>query len=344
MRNADEGRVQESGEQPSSGELGERLPTWDELPKVEGLPSSWGLWGDDDVFGCLNLLTPEKVVAAAGLVRQGKVFSLDWSLGLPDPPLFARSKMRHRVVETPISADDHIDDFNTQSSSQWDGFLHIKHPKVGRYNGSSAESLHGIDKWARRGIVGRGVLVDVARWREAQGRPLAHGSPDPISVEDLARTLEDQGTSLRPGDVLLVRTGWIQWYEALDATRRAEYANMASFACPGLAPGEKTAAWLWNHHVAAVAADNPSLEVWPPGSTLPEDKRSSFWSDPSLLHEGFVHTMLLPLLGIPIGELWALDELAADCARDGRYEFLLVSAPLHIPGGVASPPNAIALK
>ena len=79
--------------------------------------------------------------------------------------------------------------------------------------------------------------------------------------------------------------------------------------------------------MAAVAADNPSLEPWPP---TPET--------------GFLHFRLLPHLGIPIGELWYLEELAADCAGDGVYEFLLTSAPLHSRGGVGSPPNALAIK
>jgi kynurenine formamidase len=320
------------------------VPSWEELPTKDGLRCSWGVWGDEDVFGCLNLLTPERIAEAAKLVRQGKLFPLNWTLALPDPPLFARSRMVHKVVETPISADDHIDGFNTQSSSQWDGFLHIKHPALGRYNGERASGAHGIHHWASRGIAGRGVLVDVERWRSRQGRPLKQASPDPITVEDLEATLSDQGVSLRSGDILLIRTGWIAWYESLDPEARSDYANMAKFACPGLLPGEETARWLWDNHVAAVAADNPSLEIWPPGSTLSEDLKSKFWSDPSSIHKGFMHTMLLPLLGIPIGEMWYLEKLAADCAEDNRYEAFLVSAPLNIPGGVASPPNAVAIK
>ncbi len=320
------------------------LPAFDDLPSRDGLPCSWGLWGEGDVYGSLNLLTPEKVVEAARLVRSGKCFPLNWTLSLPDPPLFARSSMRHEVVETPISSDDHIDSFNTQSSSQWDGFLHIKHPALGRYGGPGCEGKHGMERWARRGIVGRAVLADVAAWRDRQGRPLEHGTPDPVSVEDLEATLEDQGTTLEQGDILLVRTGWIEWYCSLKPEQRSNYASMANFACPGLEPGLETARWLWDRHVAAVAADNPSLEIWPPGSTLPPEDRGRIWSDPQFVHEGFLHAILLPLLGIPIGEMWYLEELARDCRSDGRFEAMLVSAPLNLEGGVASPPNAVALK
>jgi kynurenine formamidase len=322
----------------------EELPDFDDLPKRDGVPCSWGLWGERDVFGTLNLLTPQKVVEAAGLVREGKVFPLNWSLSLPHPPLFARSEMKHQIAKTPFSADDHIDGFNTQSSSQWDGFLHIRHPAHGHYGGDALEQLHGIDRWAKRGIAGRAVLADVARWREANGRPLEHGTPDAITTSDLDGTLEAQGTELQGGDILLVRTGWIEWYEALGAEERAEYANMANFACPGLVPGLDTARWLWDKHIAAVAADNPSCEIWPPGTTLDPSDRSKFWSDPQLIHQAFLHTILLPMLGIPIGEMWYLDELADDCSADGRFEVFVVSAPLNLEGGIASPPNAVAIK
>lgn len=327
-----------------TGKSTTNVPSFEDLPEKDGIPCAWDVWGPDDVYGTLNLLTPENVVRAASLVKEGKVFSLNWSLSLPDPPLFARPALKHDISKTPISADDHLDSFNTQSSSQWDGFLHIRHPAHGSYGGGEREALLGIDRWAQRGIVGRAILIDVARWRLNQGRPLEHGTPDPITVDDLEATLESQGINVEPGDILLVRTGWIEWYESLSDRERAEYANMARFACPGLVPGTETGRWLWDRHIAAVAADNPSCEIWPPGSTLAESERSRFWSDPRLIHEGFMHTLLLPMLGIPIGEMWYLDELASDCSADGRFEAMLVSAPLNLKGGVASPPNALAIK
>jgi len=113
---------------------------------------------------------------------------------------------------------------------------------------------------------------------------------------------------------------------------------------PGIRPGFDTVRWLWNAHVAAIAADNPAVEVWPPGAGLDADERRAVRSDPSRAPEVFVHTALLPLLGLPLGELWDLDALADDCAADGVYEFLLTSAPLNVRHGVASPPNALAIK
>ncbi|GAC1535781.1 MAG: hypothetical protein NVS3B12_18130 [Acidimicrobiales bacterium] len=105
------------------------LPSYDELPIRKGLPpgSSWGLWGDHDVFGCLNLLTPERVKAGLACVQDGLTFALNLELELPDPPLFGRSAFVHDVAWLSGQAghDDSLSQFNTQSSSQWDGFRHM---------------------------------------------------------------------------------------------------------------------------------------------------------------------------------------------------------------------------
>jgi len=122
----------------------------------------------------------------------------------------------------------------------------------------------------------------------------------------------------------MVRTGWLTWYRGLDRDQRpAGYA----VAIPGLDPREEMAAYLWDLHVAAVGADNPTLELWPPDR-----------------ERHFLHPRLLALLGIPIGELWQLDDLAQDCAATGTYDALLTSAPLHLAGAAASPCNALAIR
>jgi kynurenine formamidase len=123
----------------------------------------------------------------------------------------------------------------------------------------------------------------------------------------------------------------MRWYlEDATSEQREKMGGDAmagALVFPGLGPADEMVEWLWNLHVAAVAADNPGLDAWPP---TPE--------------HGWMHFHLLPLLGMPIGELWYLEELAADCAQDGVYEFMLTSAPLNLPGGVGSPPNALAIK
>lgn len=299
-------------------------PDYDRLPQIDGVRVAWGVWGDDDVLGALNLLTPERAIRGAGLVLRGAAFPLDAPLDALDPPLFARGALEHEVFGFPggNAFDDHVTFLNTQSSTQWDGFQHMRDPERGFYNRREREAL-GIDTWARQGIVGRGVLADVARWRESEGRPVEPGTRDVIEPDDLEATLQSQGVGVEPGDVLLVRTGWLGWYRTLDRDARGAITHRSGIA--GLSGHPDMARLLWNLHVAAVAADNPALEAFP-------------------ADEHHLHWELLPRLGIPIGELFDLDRLAADCAGDGVYEFLLTSAPLHLRGGVASPPNALAVK
>ncbi len=322
------------------------LPDYEQLPVDPSLPpeSSWGVWGPDDVFGCLNLLTPDRVLAGAACVRRGVVFPLNLEMELPDPPLFGRAAFRHQVNDLgDVGHDDELHSWNTQSSSQWDGFRHMRHRRHGFYNGVADED-HGIDHWARRGIAGRAVLADIARWRAAEGRPIDPGTSDPISPADVLGTLAAQGVTVEPGDILLLRTGWLAWYRTLDETARRAQSE-GPLRTTGLVPGRETARLLWNLHVAAVAADNPAVEVWPPGAMVADrDEARARQADPDRSPEVFVHFSLLPLLGLPLGELWDLDALAADCADDGVYTCLLTSAPLRLRRGVASPPNALAVK
>ncbi|MGA8725137.1 MAG: cyclase family protein [Acidimicrobiales bacterium] len=320
------------------------VPEYRELPVVPDAPkgSSWGLWGPDDVFGCLNLLGPQSVSDGIASVQDSRVFNVNLELELPSPPLFSRSSFRHVVHDVGIGHDDELVDWNTQSSSQWDGFRHLKHPAWGFYNGVADED-HGIHHWARRGIAGRGVLADVERWRASAGRPIDAGTPDEISVEDLRSTLEAQSTEVRTGDLLLIRTGWVSWYRTLDVAGRAEVATTSLRSSCGLTKGRSTAKALWNLHIAAVAADNPALEATPFGSWDP-DHMATWRDDPEAAADTMLHFSLLALLGLPIGELFDLDALAEDCAADGRYTFLLTSAPLNLAAGVATPPNALAIK
>lgn len=321
------------------------LPTYDELLARTDAPagSSWGLWGADDRLGCLNLLTPESALRGIRSVVDGRTFPLDLDLSLPDPPLFGRTAYRHDVVWLPSGHghDETLSDWNPQSSSQWDGFRHIRSPIHGFYNGIADED-HGVQHWAQRGVVTRGVLADAAAWRESQGRPIDASAPDVIEPEELSACLEAAHVAVEPGDILLVRTGWLSWYRTPEAAARRDVA--ATLVACGLRPGRPSARWLWDHRVAAVAADNPSLEVWPSSRPLSPEDRRRLREDPGSYDELLLHMALLPMLGMPIGELWDLDALAQACAADGRYAFLLTSAPIHLRHGVGSPPNALAVK
>jgi kynurenine formamidase len=315
------------------------LPSYRELPVKPGAPagSAWGLFGDDDQLGTLNLLTPERVAAAARLVRKGAVFPLNLPVNQPDPPLFGRGAVRQVFLEREFSRDDYLDNFYPQATSQWDSLRHILHPREGFYNGTSREEVVagggrlGIENMARRGIAGRGVLLDVARYLEGAGQPIDCTVATVIDRSALDGCRAAQGVDVRTGDILLVRTGWLRWYTsvAMPEQKRAISGDaMTNLRAPGIGPDEEMAKYLWDLHIAAVAADNPALEPWPPG---PE-------------RQGFMHFRLIPLLGMPIGELWWLDDLADDCATDGVCESFFTSAPLNVPGGVGSPPNALAIK
>lgn len=317
--------------------MSNRLPSYDELPYIPGNPprSAWGLWGDDDQMGTINLLTPERVAAGAKLVRKGSVFALNWDLEKPSTPLFFRQTLRHTITNPGGNGHDDIyENWNTQSSTQWDGLRHVGHPQHGFYNGVRPEQINytpgspnGIEHWARRGIAGRGVLVDFARWAKANGvdaNPATSFAISPAQFQEAARA---QGVTFQPGDILLFRTGWTEWYNELSDRKRFELGHSLAFKCIGFEHSEDTLRFLWDNHFAAVASDNTSIEAWPP--------------DPDF---GFLHHTLLPLFGLPLGEMFNLDPLAADCAADGVYEFFFTSAPLNKQGGVASPPNALAIK
>lgn len=314
------------------------LPRYRDLPVRPELPphSAWSLFGDDDQIGTINLLTPERVKRAAQLIRSGRVFALNWDLELPDPPLLGRGALRHHVNNVGWATDDHYDNFYPQASTQLDALCHIGHPEYGFYNGHTAAEItgragspNGIDHWARRGIAGRFVLADLERHRVRTERPLRQDESDAVGVDEIDAALAAEGVHLEPGDILLLRFGWIGWYEQQDQAVRAGLARRGFFPTPGLSQAERSAEWLWDHHVAAVLADCPSLEV------MPVDPASA---------ETFLHFRLIPLLGLAIGELFALDDLAADCASDGRYEGFLTAAPLNKLGGSGSTGNSLAIK
>jgi hypothetical protein len=315
-----------------------RLPSYDQLGKDGASPpgSSWSVYGRDDQLGSVGLLTPEAVLEGASLVKKGAVFSLNWALELPSPALFTRQLITHTISFSDDGADDAYDSFYPQCSSQWDGLSHIRHPEYGFYQGHQKSAITGrpgtklgVEHWARRGIVGRFVLADIERYRRATGRPVRADQFDETTVEDIEKCLELQGTQLNMGDVLLLRFGWISWYEGASQTKRELIGGKDNFPACGLSSSEESARWIWNRGLAAIAGDNPALEAQP--------------FDPSKV-DGFLHYRLIPLLGMAIGEMFALDELASDCADDNRYEGMFVSAPLNKLGGVGSTANALALK
>jgi len=315
-----------------------KLPAFSELPVTEGAPadSSWGVWGENDGIGTLNLLTPEGVVEAAQLVQRGAVFRLDQPIGYAQPPLFNRTPFVHTVVpHRRFANDDRLDAYNTQEGSQWDGLSHVGLDDIeSYYNGvgeneigpDSPENKLGIHLWANK-VVGRGLLLDVFALRQKQGNPLDPLTASEYTVADLDAALAEQGSTITTGTILLVRTGWLQAYLGAPAEDKQVMGDKGGLTSCGIEPTRDMAEWLWDNHVAAIALDCPAAETWP-------------WD----MERGPLHYRTLGLLGLPLGEQFNLEEVAADSARDGRYEGMLVSTPLNLVGGIASPPNAVLIK
>jgi kynurenine formamidase len=312
------------------------LPSYAELrARTDGAPpgTAWGVFGPDDEVGTINLLDGPRVLAAVSEVRLGQVHSLNWDVDQPAPHPYRPRPERTHIVAAGLARDDYLSPFYLQYSSQWDGLRHIE--SGGRFYNDIAPELVdepsstvlGIQHWARLGIVGRGVLLDVARHQETVGAPLDQTARFDITANLLDEVADTEGVVIQRGDVLLIRTGWTGWYQRQDVSTRAAKFTAQS-GQPGLAPTEETAAWLWDRHVSAVAADNMAVELAPLN-----------------MSEGnFLHLRVIPGFGMPIGEFFWLDGLAEACAADGRWSFLFTSAPLNVPGGVGSPPNALAIR
>ena len=319
------------------------FPAFDQVAKVEGQPQGclWGYFdkpGQKDEVGTLNLLTPDIIRRASQEVRTGEHIQLDWCLSdNVQFPGFGRRNFEQKVVDKSPGGFAALDDeihMNTQSGSQWDSLKHFAHQKSRMYyNGLSHEdalksTTNGIHNWCERGgIVGRGVLVDWLSWYEKKhGDPPSAVSRHEIPVSELDECLRWQGTATRPGDILLVRSGYVRWHNYASPEDRQK-GTQKNNKVIGLQNNEATVRWLYDHHFAAVAGDTLGFEAWPP-------PMQTGWC---------LHEWLLVQWGTPSGELWDLENLSKVCEREGRWTFFLTRAPLHIKGGVGSPPGAIAI-
>jgi kynurenine formamidase len=303
--------------------------------------SNWGRWGDDDVHGTLNFLDDRSRVEAAKLVRRGAAFSLTQRFDSEGPQKGWRRRTNpiHTMLDTGLDAEfgnqgfphglggaDDVIAMPLQASTQWDGLGHIfDHGKT--WNGRSAGQVVTSEGDNRTGIetvearlTGRGVLLDVGRQLGTDGE-LPDGFA--ITTDHLAETIAAQGRSsvVGRGDIVLVRTG------RLARARREGWQDYAGGAAPGLSFG--TIGWLHDTEIAAIATDTWGFEV------RPNEFRVAFQP---------LHQVAIPHLGLFIGEMWDLDALAADCAEDGQYDFLLCAAPLAVTGAVGAPVHPVALK
>jgi kynurenine formamidase len=292
----------------------------------------WGRWGAEDGRGALNLLTAERVLRATRAVETGQVISLAMPFG-PDGPQQDVGRFNPKLTMVALGDQDlpggfqYADDtlfMSLQGATQWDALSHAFYDGI-MWNGQPVKGNLDQDGAAvnavtsfKDGVVGRGVLLDVARHRGVD----CLADNEAISPEALDDVAAAQGVELEPGDIVLVRTGRVG-----RAVREGSYPfESFTMAAPGLSV--HCADWLVRHDIAAVAADNVAVEVMrseAAGAMMP------------------LHMICQRDAGIIFGELFDLEELSAACAAQRRWTFLLVAAPLPVRGAVGSPINPLAI-
>ena len=297
--------------------------------------SNWGRFGDDDERGTVNFITPARVLAALQLPRLGRVISCGLPFERNGPARGNRFNPIHTMLvdggDAISGAQKHPGGFcyaddavsmPLQCCTQWDSLAHVFYDGK-MYNdrdvalvSSDGAAANSIDK-LRDGVVGRGVLLDVARHRGV--RWLEDG--EAISPEELDACAERQGVTVEAGDIVLLRTGKV--------TRHQEAGSWDGYVGPTPGLSLHAARWIFERQVAAVASDTFCVEVLPhetPDCTMP------------------LHMVSLRNTGLLLGEMFQLDELADACAEDGEYAFLFTAPPLPITGAVGSPINPLAIK
>ncbi|WP_433874501.1 cyclase family protein [Sinomonas atrocyanea] len=323
--------------------MSETIPTYDRLLLRTDAPpgSSWGLFPDDAERGMANFAGPEQVLRGRATIRDGIVLSLDYAADAFEPSMSRSRRPPAQTVTSahPDSFDDVWDGYWPQASSHIDGLRHRRAHGHGFYNGVPDSSVAagtphlGVQAWAEKPIAGRAVMADVERYREDAGSPIDHQAGEPLALADITATLGAQGSSLEPGDILLLHTGWAEWFLGLDPARRA--GAKAKRNTTGVAQSTEFLAWLWDSRIALLGTDTFAVEALPASLDSPFRETGE--------DGGMMHQELIAKLGCPLGELWHLAELAAHCARTGRYEAFLTVKPLNLPGAVGSPANATAI-
>jgi hypothetical protein len=275
---------------------------------------------------------------------------MDLPTSIPATPAAGRLPFKHEIKAlAPGLAYDDIYALNTQSSTQWDGFRHVAHTGSRKfYNGVTAEDFAGSDvadlgkgsihHWRDQigGITGRGILLDYRSYADTLGLKYDSASGHSISYDELEACGKWQGIDIRPasrggdiqvGDVLFIRSGWVQdyYHRSEDENRALALRSIEETTFAGVKQEEKMVDWLHDCYFAAVAGDAPGFERWPM-----EEK----W----MLHE-----YLLALWGIPIGEMVDLERVSEVARREGRWTFFFTSAPFRTIGGIASFLNATAI-
>jgi kynurenine formamidase len=300
------------------------VPLTEELRALAARVSNWGRWGADDQRGTLNLVDEAAVRRGVAAVRRGTSFSLSIPMHADGPQtgrVMGRENPKHTITVASFAFTGDPGDFQTsddkvetglQSATHWDALSHAGYDDL-LYNDNpssvitmeyGAERL-GIEHFGP--VMSRALVCDVARLKGVDW----FEEPYPITGDDFEACVSGAGLHAEPGDIVLVRTGQMHW---LDEGDRNRYADIS----PGV--GVESLEWLHDHDIAAIATDTHTFEPYP-----------GTGDNPFLFP---VHMIDLRDMGMPQGQQWALDALAADCEADGVWECLLVATPLPIHGGI----------
>ncbi|MFE4871451.1 cyclase family protein [Streptomyces sp. NPDC056682] len=302
-----------------------------EFHEIAKRVNNWGRWGERDEIGTLNHIHDQVVRDAAATVRTGRRIPLALPLqqdGVQSGVIPGRINPLHTMTQinqeifgpgTVACSDDAVV-FGLQAATHWDALTHVSHSGK-LYNGRPATTItahsgaefSGIDRPGH--IVSRGVLLDVARARGADRLEGGHA----VTPEDLDAAEELARTTVRAGDIVLVRTGQMQVYLAGD---RHGYG----YPSPGLSV--RTPEWFHARDVAAVANDTLTFEIFPP-------EIEDLWLP--------VHALDLVEMGMLQGQNWNLEALSIACAEASRYEFLLSATPEPFVGATGSPVAPVAV-
>jgi kynurenine formamidase len=310
------------------------MPLPAEFHELAKRVNNWGRWGPDDERGTLNLITDEAVARASACIRTGRRFALALPLsengpmmgnvpGRPSNPKRTMLSLHLAMTKDPDAirfSDDQVS-MPLQAATHWDSLAHVSY--MGKiYNGFDEGSVDengaarcGIDKVGT--LVSRAVLLDVARALEVERLDGGYA----ITPSDLDAALARARTDVGPGDVVLVRTGFIQLFLS---GARAQYG---AGDMPGLGIG--CPLWFHERDVAAVATDTLAFEVWP------VERKDVLFP---------VHLLDLVEMGMLQGQNFNMEELSASCAEDGVYELFLSATPEPFARGLGGPVAPVAIK
>ena len=338
--------------------------------------STWGDFGPDDQLGRINLIGREQVRKGAAEIRDGSSFCLSLPLDLPggnllnprrnpprlkptyrdDQPMLNFPMSRLDADSIDIISDDQVL-LSLQYSTQWDALAHVGArfdadgdgvAEMVYYNGYRAgpdisgpleygddghdhdcagvgphlsfASALGIEHMAAHGVQGRGVLVDLQR-HFGNARQL-------VGFDELQTVMAADRVMIEEGDMLVLRTGFAELVVAMNGTPDPKVLHGACAVLDGR--DARLLQWITDSGISALVADNYAVEAYP--AVAMTGKKSVLP----------LHHHCLFKLGVPLGELWYLRDLAAWLHAHGRSRFMLTAPPLRLPGAVGSPVTPVA--